>query len=88
MKVLAEGEMQMCMFTNLLRVLCMQLIGMQAAIKGQVSLDSSKSSNHYQSDTNRFDVSSKDPSSGISVGLRESMHVFIQVNILKQHVTK
>ena len=48
------------------------------------------SSTHHLSDANRFDVSSKGPSSGISVGGRgiESTRVFIQVNILKQHVTK
>ncbi len=40
------------------------------------------------SDKNRFDVSSKDPSSGISVGVGESTRIFIQVNILNQHVTK
>ncbi len=40
-------------------------------------------------DKNRFDVSSKGPSSGISVGgVGENTRVFIQVNILKQHVTK
>ncbi len=50
--------------------------------------EGSKSSTHYLSDTNRFDISSKGPSSGISVGVGESTRVFIQVNILKQHVTK
>ncbi len=48
----------------------------------------SKSSTHYLSDKNRFDVSGKGPSSGISVGVGESTRVFMQVNILKQHVTK
>ncbi len=53
----------------------------------------SKSSTHYLGDKNRFDVLSKGPSSGISVGrggggVGESTRVFIQVNILKQHVTK
>ncbi len=48
----------------------------------------SKSSTHYLGDKNRFDVSSNGPSSGISVGVGESTRVFIQVNILKQHVTK
>ncbi len=48
---------------------------------------------HYLGDKNRFDVLSKGPSSGISVGrggggVGESTRVFIQVNILKQHVTK
>ena len=33
-------------------------------------IEGSKSSTHYLSDTNRFDVSSKGPSSGISVGGR------------------
>ena len=47
----------------------------------------SKSSTHYLSDTNRFDVSSKGPLSRIIVwGVGESTRVFIQVNILKQHV--
>ena len=38
----------------------------------------------------KFDVSSKGPSSGIGGGgwLMKSTRVFIQVNILKQHVTK
>ena len=53
-----------------------------------VVLEGSKSSTHCLSDKNRFDVSSKGPSSGISVGGRESTRVFIQVNVLKQHVTK
>ena len=34
-----------------------------------ISPEGSKSSTHYLSDTNRFDVSSKGPSSGISVEL-------------------
>ena len=49
-------------------------------------LEGSKSSTHYLNDKNRFDVSSKGPSSGISVGGGgdgESTRVFIQVNILK-----
>ena len=53
--------------------------------------EGSKSSTHYLGDKNRFYVSSKGPSSGISMGeggVGESMRVFIQVNILKQHVTK
>ena len=53
-----------------------------------VSSEGSKSSTHYLGDKNRFDISSKGPSSGISVGVGESTRVFIQVNILKQHVTK
>ena len=51
--------------------------------------EGSKSSTHYLSDTNRFDVSSKGPSLGINGGgggVGESTRVFIQVNILKQHV--
>ena len=35
---------------------------------------SSKGSAHYLNDTNRFDVSSKDPSSGISVTTCNSKH--------------
>ena len=54
----------------------------------------SKSSSHYLRDTNRFDFSSKGPSSnrrelvGEGGGIGEITRVFIQVNILKQHVTK
>ncbi len=36
----------------------------------EAKIERSKSSTHYLSDTNRFDVSSKGPSSGISVGGR------------------
>ncbi len=57
--------------------------------------EGSKSSTHYLNDKNRFDISSKGPSSGISVcvcvgggGGGGSTRVSIQVNILKQHVTK
>ena len=39
------------------------------------------------SNKNRFHVSSKGPSSGISVGGRGKHACFLQVNILKQHVT-
>ena len=54
--------------------------------------ESCKSSTHYLSDTNRFDVfcnvSSNGPSLGISVGGRGKHACFYTVNILKQLVTK
>ncbi len=44
---------------------------------------SSKTSTHYLSDTNRFDVSSKGPSSGISVGGREKHACFYTSEYIK-----
>ncbi len=40
-------------------------------------LEGSKSSTHYLGDKNRFDVSSKGPSSGISVGGSGKTRVFL-----------
>ncbi len=41
--------------------------------------DGSKSSAHYLSDTNRFDVSSKGPSSGISGPLLETSNLLVEL---------
>ncbi len=47
-----------------------------------IQSEGSKSSTHYLSDTNRFDVSSKGPSSGISVNegpLLETSNLFVSL---------
>ncbi len=53
-----------------------------------MSSEGSKSSTHYLNYKNRFDVSSKGPSSGISVGGRGKHACFYTSEYIKQHVTK
>ncbi len=43
--------------------------------------EGSKNSTHYLSDKNRFDVSSKGPSSGISVGGSGKARVFYTIKL-------
>ncbi len=51
--------------------------------KGNSQKEGSKSSTHYLGDKNRFDVSSKGPSSGISVGGRRKHACFYTSEYIK-----